>query len=171
MLNVKFLWSSESSYRPLISLPLPVNINRFTRARRYHKVGLYLSTASILCLVFLFAFGDTQRLYSYIEFKKDSLLYYDHSGNHIYRPDGLLELNPNGLHPVFELIKRAESDWNERMVKSSRNFADAVKEYRRRYGRLPPKGFDAWCVFFNVIFMFIQKLINQLLKLKGGIML
>ncbi len=63
---------------------------------------------------------------------------------HIYRPDGLLEVNHNGPHPIFGLIRQAEKDWEEKLNKASKTLADAVKEYQRRYKRDPPKGFDVW---------------------------
>ena len=65
---------------------------------------------------------------------------------HTYRDDGLLEVNPNGVHPVFALIARAEEEWNAKLRKASATLGEAVEEYQRRYGRLPPKGFDKWCV-------------------------
>lgn len=65
---------------------------------------------------------------------------------HRYRSDGLLEVNPNGGHPIFELIERAEAKWDEKVGKASKTLEEAVKEYKRRYKRDPPLGFDAWCV-------------------------
>jgi hypothetical protein len=63
---------------------------------------------------------------------------------HVYRKDGLLEVNPNGPHPIFELIKRAQEAWDEKMKRSSKTLEQAVIEYRRRYNRRPPKGFEHW---------------------------
>lgn len=65
---------------------------------------------------------------------------------HTYRPDGLLEVNHNGPHPIFELVRRAEREWEEKLKRASKTLVDAVKEYQRRYKRDPPKGFDLWCV-------------------------
>ncbi|TDL24277.1 hypothetical protein BD410DRAFT_767481 [Rickenella mellea] len=63
---------------------------------------------------------------------------------HVYRNDGLLEVNPNGTHPIFELIEAAESAWTSKQLHASRTLDEAVEEYARRYKRLPPKGFDEW---------------------------
>lgn len=63
---------------------------------------------------------------------------------HSYRQDGLLEVNPKGKHPIYELIERAEIQWKRKIQKQSKTFEDAVKEYKRRYKRRPPKGFDLW---------------------------
>ncbi|KAG6889563.1 hypothetical protein C0995_016690, partial [Termitomyces sp. Mi166 len=61
---------------------------------------------------------------------------------HKYRSDGLVEVNPNGAHPIFELIRDAEAAWDAKLKRSSKTLAEAVAEYKRRYKRLPPRGFD-----------------------------
>lgn len=66
---------------------------------------------------------------------------------HTYTSDGLLVVNPNGPHPIFELMQNAEDEWNRRLARASKTFAEAVAEYRRRYGRAPPLGFDKWWDF------------------------
>ena len=65
---------------------------------------------------------------------------------HSFRSDGLLEVNPNGRHPIYDLIEHAEADWDKKLNRQSKTLAEAVTEYKRRYGRAPPKGFDKWCV-------------------------
>jgi hypothetical protein len=69
---------------------------------------------------------------------------------HTWRRDGLLDVNPGGRHPIFDLIERAQHDWDEKLARQSRSLDEAVAEYRRRYGRAPPKGFDRWCVSRSV---------------------
>ncbi|KAJ7596234.1 glycosyl transferase family 90-domain-containing protein [Mycena floridula] len=63
---------------------------------------------------------------------------------HLYRPDGLLEVNSAGPHPIFGLIKQAEEKWEKKLKGSSSTLRQAVLEYRWRYGRNPPKGFNKW---------------------------
>lgn len=63
---------------------------------------------------------------------------------HTYRPDGLLQLNPNAPHPILELIRTAEKEWQKKLDGASRTLGDAVREYKRRYKRAPPLGFDDW---------------------------
>ncbi|KAJ3781614.1 glycosyl transferase family 90-domain-containing protein [Lentinula aff. detonsa] len=65
-------------------------------------------------------------------------------GRHVFRPDGLVEVNPKGPHPIFELMNRAEEVWNEKLRKASTSLDEAIGEYRRRYRRNPPSGFDKW---------------------------
>ena len=65
---------------------------------------------------------------------------------HHYRDDGLVEVNPEAPHPIFDLIARAEKEWEAKKHRASTSLEEAIKEYRRRYKRSPPKGFDKWCV-------------------------
>ncbi|SRR6266436_2042232 len=68
--------------------------------------------------------------------------------SHLFRSDGLLEVNPNGRHPVYKLIEHAEAEWDKKLKRQSKSFHEAVAEYEHRYHRAPPKGFDEWCVLF-----------------------
>jgi hypothetical protein len=63
---------------------------------------------------------------------------------HVYREDGLLEVNPNGAHPILQLIHHAEAEWVDKNARASKTFEEAVAEYERRYHRKPPLGFDIW---------------------------
>jgi hypothetical protein len=58
--------------------------------------------------------------------------------------DGLVEVNNDGAHPIYELISRAEQEWDNKLKRASKTLAQAANEYRRRYKRHPPKGFDLW---------------------------
>ena len=68
------------------------------------------------------------------------------AGKHIYRDDGLLQVNPDAPHPIFNLMERSEAAWNKKLKRASKKLDDAVAEYERRYKRLPPLGFDQWYV-------------------------
>lgn len=68
------------------------------------------------------------------------------AASHTYRPDGFLEVNPNGTHPIFDLITKAEAAWYAKLRRASSTFQEAVEEYVRRHNRPPPKGFDKWYV-------------------------
>ncbi|EDR06864.1 uncharacterized protein LACBIDRAFT_250899 [Laccaria bicolor S238N-H82] len=50
-------------------------------------------------------------------------------------------------HPIPKLIEEAESKYEEKLQRQSKSLEDAVEEYRRRYRRAPPKGFDEWWDF------------------------
>ncbi|TFK24115.1 hypothetical protein FA15DRAFT_687615 [Coprinopsis marcescibilis] len=63
---------------------------------------------------------------------------------HRFRPDGLVEVNLNGPHPIYELMARAEKTWKHKLAHASKTLEDAVEEYQRRYKRTPPRGFDLW---------------------------
>lgn len=47
-------------------------------------------------------------------------------------------------HPILELIANAEKKWDELQKRQSKTLKEAVAEYKRRYMRNPPKGFDKW---------------------------
>lgn len=56
-------------------------------------------------------------------------------------------------HPIEELMRDNKQRWEDLLKRQSKSLEQAVKEYKRRYGRLPPKGFDKWykyCVDNNV---------------------
>lgn len=65
-------------------------------------------------------------------------------GRHVYLPNGLLQVNQDAPHPIYELMEQAEKDWNRKLGRASATLEQAVREYRRRYHRYPPKGFDLW---------------------------
>ncbi|GAA5996568.1 uncharacterized protein JCM10292_003058 [Rhodotorula paludigena] len=50
-------------------------------------------------------------------------------------------------HPILTLIKRAEAEWNHKVRRQSKTLKEAVQEYRRRYRRNPPRGFDKWWAY------------------------
>ncbi|GLB40974.1 putative lipopolysaccharide-modifying enzyme [Lyophyllum shimeji] len=70
--------------------------------------------------------------------KKEKLL------SHTYRDDGILEVNPAGGHPIYELIDLANTRWKFKLSKASKTLDEAVREYVKRYNRRPPEGFDKW---------------------------
>jgi len=67
-------------------------------------------------------------------------------GNHTFTPDGLLVVNPDGPHPIFQLIHDAQAAWKAKRARASKTLNQAVAEYKRRYKRAPPLGFDKWYV-------------------------
>ena len=73
------------------------------------------------------------------------------STEHVYRADGLLDVNPKGKHPILELIERSETQWERKVERQSKTLKQAVDEYKRRYKRLPPKGFEIWYVIECVV--------------------
>ena len=50
-------------------------------------------------------------------------------------------------HPISRLMEEAEDVFREKLGRQSKTLKDAVREYRRRYKRPPPKGFDDWWQF------------------------
>jgi hypothetical protein len=50
-------------------------------------------------------------------------------------------------HPIYNLIANATARWNALLNKQSKTLAEAAQEYRARYNRHPPKGFEEWYKF------------------------
>ncbi|KWU47161.1 glycosyltransferase family 90 protein [Rhodotorula sp. JG-1b] len=71
----------------------------------------------------------------------------ERGSRHTFHPNGLLLVNPKGRHPIHVLIDRAEKKWKEKVERQSRTLSEAVREYKHRYRRNPPKGFDDWWRF------------------------
>lgn len=51
------------------------------------------------------------------------------------------------VHPITQLMADAEAAYRQKVARQSKTLRDAVAEYRKRYGRAPPKGFDRWWTF------------------------
>lgn len=91
--------------------------------------------------------------------------------NYTIHPNGHLYLHPSSLdpasvsspfsgedrthlsarhgvrHPIEDLIANATRDWESKLARQSKTLKEAVAEYKRRYKRKPPKGFDLWFKF------------------------
>lgn len=50
-------------------------------------------------------------------------------------------------HPIPRLMQEAEEKYRKKLGGQSKTLKAAVIEYKRRYRRPPPKGFDAWWEF------------------------
>lgn len=50
-------------------------------------------------------------------------------------------------HPIPKLMANAEQKFRALLAKQSKTLAQAVVEYKKRYGRNPPRGFDDWWEF------------------------
>ncbi|GAA6014641.1 hypothetical protein JCM11491_000179 [Sporobolomyces phaffii] len=79
-----------------------------------------------------------------------------HSSGHLflspaslYDPSARRASQPSSLlHPIHELIVNASRAWERKLARQSTTLAEAVVEYRRRFGgRNPPLGFDKWFEF------------------------
>lgn len=78
----------------------------------------------------------------------------DTSSPYVFHPNGHLLVDPLASyptapspHPIITLIKRAEAVWNHKVARQSKTLKEAAAEYRRRYTRNPPKGFEEWWAY------------------------
>lgn len=51
------------------------------------------------------------------------------------------------VHPITQLMADAETAYRQKLARQSKTLKEVVAEYRKRYGRAPPKGFDKWWAF------------------------
>lgn len=50
-------------------------------------------------------------------------------------------------HPIPKLMDAAEQEYRAKLKRQSKTLKEAVREYKRRYKRPPPKGFEQWFDF------------------------
>lgn len=60
---------------------------------------------------------------------------------------GPLQSVDTRLHPIDQLIKKSEDEFNQLLARQSRTLEEAVAEYKRRYRIPPPPKFDLWYEF------------------------
>jgi hypothetical protein len=69
-----------------------------------------------------------------------------HPNGYMLLPDHT-DANVSTRHPIFELVERGQAQWEALLARQSHTLEQAVKEYRRRYKRNPPYGFEKWWSF------------------------
>lgn len=69
------------------------------------------------------------------------------SGNAFKSPLGKSTQKATTEHPIPKLMQDAEDKFRALLSKQSRTLNAAVREYKKRYRRDPPKGFDDWWRF------------------------
>ena len=64
----------------------------------------------------------------------------DHEPADVYRevPPGTLQ------HPIIILAQEGQARLDRQLDRQSKSLKDATAEYKRRYGKRPPSGFDKW---------------------------
>ncbi|GAA6001465.1 hypothetical protein JCM10207_006679 [Rhodosporidiobolus poonsookiae] len=73
---------------------------------------------------------------------------YPASDSSPYTPFEAARLPPHTLrHPIYDLMANATIQWEKKLARQSKTLEEAVKEYKRRFGRRPPRGFDDWFRF------------------------
>ena len=58
--------------------------------------------------------------------------------------DALLRLTGRKNHPIELLVKKAKTKHVNMLKRQSKTLEEAITEYKRRYSREPPPGFDNW---------------------------
>ena len=104
----------------------------------------------LFCVVFIFmqvGFHSGRRYHAQLE----ELLVEESSAND-WNPKKFLSLvgHDSGIiqeHPIPQLMQEAEEKYKKKLGGQSKTLRAAVIEYKRRYRRPPPKGFDRWWNF------------------------
>ncbi len=65
----------------------------------------------------------------------------------LLRSGSNVKQRPPIQHPIPNLMQQAEVNFQEKLDRQSKTLEGAVTEYRRRYERDPPAGFDDWFQF------------------------
>jgi len=60
---------------------------------------------------------------------------------------GPLQPTDTSLHPIDQLIKKSEDEFNRLLARQSQTLDAAVAEYKRRYRIPPPPNFDIWFAY------------------------
>ena len=105
----------------------------------------------MFCVVFIFmqvGFHSGRRYHAQLD---DSMV--EESPRDPWSPKNILpsfvsnDKNVIREHPIPRLMEEAEEKYRRKLGSQSKTLKDAVIEYKRRYRRPPPKGFDAWWDF------------------------
>ncbi|EGG10345.1 family 90 glycosyltransferase [Melampsora larici-populina 98AG31] len=73
----------------------------------------------------------------------------DSTSNTNYQKSKKESKKPSIDHPIFSLIRNATLLWENKLKNQSTNLRSATEEYKRRYHRSPPRGFDEWWNWSN----------------------
>lgn len=115
-----------------------------TRMRVRQLVSLLAAVSlAVLTISFLRPSSDltsTFRSYS----RGDAAPISTETPNESFQP---IRLGSTRAHPVDQLVRDAEADFEKLLARQSKTLAEAVAEYRRRYQLPPPPNFDRWYEF------------------------
>lgn len=108
--------------------------------RRASGILRYLIVAVILVTIIFYAKGSSNH-----HLHGGSRLQWAHH-NEASQEQTVLS-GPAGSHPIDTLIAAGEETFQQMLQKETHTIEDAAAEYRKRRGRHPPPGFEAWFNF------------------------
>lgn len=96
------------------------------------------------CSKLFIVFGIISILYlSYVKLSAAPFLLKT-AGSAPSKHNGLFGLTGSKQHPIELLVKKAKVKHADMLKRQSKTLEEAIIEYRRRYSRKPPPGFDNW---------------------------
>ncbi|PFH48325.1 glycosyltransferase family 90 protein [Amanita thiersii Skay4041] len=142
------------------ALPHPGNATHSMRSagkRRSQALLSFLNRHSgsififVVVIVFLragfYAGQNRPESSSHHVLNKDDTNWFAKPGSLLTPSDSSTKQRAAMQHPIPKLMEDAEAQYKEKLRSQSKTLKAAVAEYKRRYNRDPPKGFDQWFKF------------------------
>lgn len=104
---------------------------------------LYLAMASVSCVIILLTAFSSSDLTNGTAAARSFMMPASLNGLFSRGTPAALKIQ----HPIPLKIKASEAKFNKMIASQSRSLSAAVGEYKRRYGRPPPEGFDDWYAY------------------------
>ena len=112
-------------------------------SHRLLQRAVEMKSISLCSKLFIF-FGIISILYfSYVKFSAAPFLL-ETAGSARSKNKGLFGLTGSKQHPIELLVEKAKAKYANMLKRQSKTLEEAVTEYRRRYSREPPPGFENW---------------------------
>lgn len=115
----------------------------FSPPRRFPGFVRLIFIATILCFLIYYTQNTGPRYSLGSQYLHDSI----HWPKVPYNPEQPLRPSMPNTHPIDTLISHAEESFETQLQKQSNDVQSAAAAYRKRRGRHPPPGFDAWFQF------------------------
>ncbi|KAH7393897.1 hypothetical protein DE146DRAFT_111126 [Phaeosphaeria sp. MPI-PUGE-AT-0046c] len=144
------IWTCAAASRGTAAAPISFSfLQSFARPvvtclALYHTIAFTPTTTRYRYLLYIFAIWPIASLVKYPTLNGQAPFLYGEIWNHT--PSGS-ETKASPRHPIEDLVIKSQVDLALLLERQSRTSKDAETEYRRRYSREPPPGFDKWFVY------------------------
>lgn len=146
----------SAPFSPSLSSSFPPRQISLRRVLRISSKRLWLLLLSLLLGTFLLLHSTStfQLLRPHSSKDPFASLAHQQYGGHVFYPARNASLPPFSdappplqPHLIHLLVEDARFEWEQKLGRQSQTLEEAVREYERRYGRRPPRGFGAWYEF------------------------
>ncbi len=137
--SITGLWFALLAFATIISTSIgPSSATMVAKATRWRQSLIIVAAISFVSILFL------NLLQSHASSTRASITIDVIAPKELLQP---IELVNTTIHPIAQLINFSEQQFESLKSTQSKNLADAVSEYRRRYRLPPPPNFDKWYEF------------------------